>query len=177
MPLPEITVSAKTRRNKIVVRGVDISPPIALAPMVGLSHSALRTLVQEQGGVGVLYTEMLAARRLPHDNENCSPLLIRSEGEKPLFYQLVAASDQYIQAAVEKLHRLGAQGVDLNLGCPAPILKKQGAGISLAHDDEQLRKVLRSLRRNTELPVSVKIRLGESIDIGKSRKFTIDTIM
>jgi len=171
VPLPEISVSAKTPRNKLVVRGLDISPPIALAPMVGLSHSALRTLVQEQGGVGLLYTEMLAARRLPHDNANCSPLLIRSAGEKPLFYQLVAASDQYIRAAVEKLHRLGAQGVDLNLGCPAPILKKQGAGISLADDDEQLRKVLRALRKNTELPVSVKIRLGERIDIGKSRKF------
>lgn len=155
----------------LTIRGLEISPPIALAPMVGLSHSAFRTLIQDEGGVGLLFTEMLAARRLPHDNEFCSPLLIRSAGERPLFYQIVAASEQYVPAAMEKLHRLGAQGVDLNLGCPAPNLKKQGAGISLAQDREQLRKVLRSLRKNTELPVSVKIRLGENIDIPRSRQF------
>lgn len=164
-------MSEKKHNDRLVVRGVTISPPIALAPMVGLSHSALRTLVQEEGGVGLLYTEMLAAKRLPHDNEHCSPLLIRSAGEKPLFYQLVASSDLYIRAATEKLHSLGAQGIDLNLGCPAPILKKQGAGLSLAQDRDQLTKVLRCLRKNTGLPVSVKIRLGESIDVAHSREF------
>jgi len=156
---------------KLIIRGVEISPPIALAPMVGLSHSALRSLVQEAGGVGLLYTEMLAAKRLPHDNEKCSPLLVRSEGERPLFYQVVTASDEYVPAAVEKLHRLGAQGIDLNLGCPAPIMKKQGAGVSLAEDRIQLTKVLRTLRKCTELPVSVKIRLGDSIDTAGSRSF------
>ncbi|EKD35821.1 MAG: hypothetical protein ACD_75C01767G0001, partial [uncultured bacterium] len=121
-------MSDQQSQNKLIVRGVEISPPIALAPMVGLSHSALRSLVQEAGGVGLLYTEMLAAKRLPHDNEKCSPLLVRSGGEHPLFYQFVTASDEYVPAAVEKLHRLGAQGIDLNLGCPAPMMKKQGAG-------------------------------------------------
>lgn len=171
MSFSENTRLEKARSKTLIIRGLEISPPIALAPMVGLSHSAFRTLVQEEGGVGLLFTEMLAARRLPNDNEYCSPLLIRSEGEQPLFYQIVAASEQYIPAATEKLHKLGAQGIDLNLGCPAPVLKKQGAGLSLAQDREQLRKVLRSLRKSTELPVSVKIRLGERIDIDGSRQF------
>lgn len=164
-------VSDQKPPNKILIRGVEISPPIALAPMVGLSHSALRSLVREAGGVGLLFTEMLAARRLPHDNEKISPLLVRSEGESPLFYQIVTSSDQYVQAAVEKLHRLGAQGIDLNLGCPAPVQKKQGAGASLAEDRGQLTKVLQTLRRSTELPVSVKIRLGDSIDSVGSRSY------
>lgn len=164
-------MSDQQSQNKLIVRGVEISPPIALAPMVGLSHSALRSLVQEAGGVGLLYTEMLAAKRLPHDNEKCSPLLVRSGGEHPLFYQFVTASDEYVPAAVEKLHRLGAQGIDLNLGCPAPMMKKQGAGASLAEDRIKLTKVLQILRKSTELPVSVKIRLGESIDTAGSRSF------
>jgi tRNA-dihydrouridine synthase len=158
-------------KDKLVIRGLEISPPIALAPMVGLSHSALRSLVQDEGGVGLLFTEMLEAGRLPHDNERCSPLLIRSEGEHPLFYQMVTGSDQNTRPAVEKLHRLGAQGIDLNLGCPAPLQKRQGAGASLAENQERMCRVLRSLRKSTELPVSVKIRLGDSLDPRKSRMF------
>lgn len=139
--------------------------------MVGLSHSALRTLVQEAGGVGLFFTEMLAAKRLPHDNERFSPLLVRSAEERPLFYQIVTPSDEIIPAAVEKLHQFGAQGIDLNLGCPAPLLKRQGAGASLAEDREQLEKVLQVLRRCTELPISVKIRLGQSGDTRQLRDF------
>ncbi len=139
--------------------------------MVGLSHSALRSLVQEAGGVGLLYTEMLSAKRLPHDNENYSPLLVRSEGEYPLFYQIFTSSHLDIGAAVEKLHRLGAQGIDLNLGCPAPLVKRQKAGVSLAEDREQLKKVLHVLRKATELPISVKIRLGNTAESTVLRGF------
>jgi tRNA-dihydrouridine synthase B len=151
-------------RNALTVRNLRISPPLALAPMVGLSHSALRSLVQEEGGVGLLFTEMLAARRVPHDNPSCSPLLIRSAGERPLFYQLVAAEPQVIAPAVAKLHQLDAQGIDLNLGCPAPLLRRQGAGATLAGNRRLLTDILHELRRRTELPVSVKIRLGERDD-------------
>ncbi len=139
--------------------------------MVGISHSAFRSLVQAEGGVGLLFTEMLAAKRLPHDNPFCSPLLIRDESEKPLFYQIIAASEADIEPAVDKLHTLGADGIDLNLGCPAPMQKRQGAGAVLANNQVELRKVLRRLRKSTELPVSVKIRLGESLDVDTLRSF------
>lgn len=150
--------------HKLIVRGLEISPPIVLAPMVGISHSAFRSLVQGEGGVGLLFTEMLAAKRLPHDNEICSPLLIRNQSEDPLFYQIIAAREVDIEPAVAKLHQLGAQGIDLNLGCPAPMQRRQGAGAMLAEDSNRLRKVLSCLRRSTDLPLSVKIRLGKHPD-------------
>ena len=168
--MSEIRIMAsKIFQNTLLIGGLEISPPIALAPMVGLSHSALRTLVQEEGGIGLLFTEMLAAGRLPHDNENCSPLLIRSGGEYPLFYQIVTADEQAVDAATQKLHDFGAQGIDLNLGCPAPMQKRQGAGLSLTENQAQMRKVLRRLRLATELPVSVKIRLGDNLDAARLR--------
>jgi nifR3 family TIM-barrel protein len=166
-------VSDQFFNKKIIVRGLEISPPIILAPMVGLSHSAFRSLVQAEGGVGLLFTEMLAAKRLPHDNEFCSPLLIRDESEKPLIYQIIAANEGDIQPAVQKLHKLSADGIDLNLGCPAPEQRRQGAGEMLAGNHEQLCKVLRRLRKSTELPVSVKIRLGRSLDIIELRSFCL----
>jgi len=155
----------------VKVRGKVLSPPVALAPMVGLSHSALRSLVQEQGGVGLLYTEMLAIKRLPHDNAACSPLLIRTEREQPLFYQILAGGTEYIGAAVDKLEKLEANGIDLNLGCPAPLIRKQGAGASLAKNHRVMCEILRTMRGNTELPISVKIRLGKSENSGQLHDF------
>ncbi|TKB10368.1 tRNA-dihydrouridine synthase [Desulforhopalus sp. IMCC35007] len=146
------------------IRNIDIWPPVALAPMVGLSHSGLRSLVQAIGGVGLLFTEMLAAKRLPNDNPDCSPLLRRTDMERPLVYQLVSGDLEHIGPAIEKLHRLDADGVDLNLGCPAPIQKRQGAGSALALNHPQLSKILKEIRNKTELPLSVKIRLGTRID-------------
>jgi nifR3 family TIM-barrel protein len=166
-------VSEKSLQKSLIIRGLEISPPIVLAPMVGLSHSAFRSLVKAEGGVGLFYTEMLAAKRLPHDNELCSPLLIRDVSEKPLVYQIIAANEAEIEPAVTKLHKLGADGIDLNLGCPAPFQRKQGAGAMLAENHGQLRKVLRRLRKTTELPVSVKIRLGHSQNSDELRSFCL----
>lgn len=146
------------------IRDLEIWPPVALAPMVGLSHSGLRCLVQDLGGVGLLFTEMLAAKRLPSDNPNFTPLLTRTRNEKPLIYQLVTGDIDHIGAAVAKLHALQADGIDLNLGCPAPVQKKQGAGSSLALNRNKLTHILRELRKKSDLPLSVKIRLGEKVD-------------
>ncbi len=158
-------------QDRLAIRGLEIWPPLALAPMVGLSHSAMRSLVLELGGVGLLFTEMLSARRLPEENEKVSPFLIRSAQEYPLFYQLFLADDTDIEMVVERLHQLEAQGVDLNLGCPAPKLRKQGAGCYLTRRPELVQNILRKLRRLTDLPLSVKIRLGDRLNENELLEF------
>lgn len=157
--LPEPIMKAS-----LSVGDLTLSPPLALAPMVGLSHSALRTLALELGGVGLLFTEMLSVTRLPEENASVSPFLLRYPEEQPLFYQLFVSPGQDIVPAVERLHQLGAQGVDLNLGCPAPNLRKQGAGCALTNDREQVRHIVAMLRATTRLPLSAKIRLGASLN-------------
>jgi len=156
-------VSADQPPREIVVGNLSLSPPLALAPMVGLSHSALRSLVLEEGGIGLLFTEMLAAKKLPEES-CCSPFLMRTKLEYPLFYQLFLTDVEAIVPAVERLHGLEAQGVDLNLGCPAPQLRRLGAGVFLTSDPDRVRVLLRTLRKATSLPVSAKIRLGENLD-------------
>ena len=73
------------------LKGLEISPPLFLAPMAGLTHSALRRLILEQGGIGLLSTEMLSAARLPSENAQISPYLVRSAQESPLSYQLLVS--------------------------------------------------------------------------------------
>lgn len=137
-------------------------PPLALAPMVGLSHSAFRLLLLELGGVGLFFSEMLSVGRIPTENENISPFLCRSFSEKPLFYQVFTGPGQDLKPAVERLHSLDAQGIDLNLGCPAPALRKQGAGSFMEFED--VLRTVAALRAATYLPISAKIRLGRTLD-------------
>ncbi len=154
----------KMNMMRLEIRGLEISPPLALAPMVGLSHSALRSLVLELGGVGLLFTEMLSAKRLPLENETVSPFLIRSSHEYPLFYQLFISDEKNLEPVVERLHILGAQGIDINLGCPAPKLRKQGAGCYLTRKPDRVQAIIKRLRKCSDLPLSVKIRLGDKLD-------------
>lgn len=135
-------------------------PPLALAPMVGLSHSGLRSLVAELGGCGIFFTEMLAAKRLPSDNPKFSPYLHTTGIEKPLVYQLFLADTNHLEAAITKIHALGGDGVDINLGCPAPNLKRLGAGAALAGDVGRVQDIIRCARKLTHLPLTAKIRLG-----------------
>lgn len=164
-------MSAPSTTSSLSLRGLTISPPLALAPMVGLTHSALRTLVLEEGGVGLLFTEMLAARKLPQESDQASPYLIRGQEERPLFYQLFLTDKEDIVPAVDRLHELDAQGIDLNLGCPAPQLRRHGAGVFLTGDPQRVRILIKTLRTATHLPVSAKIRLGESLDEGRLLEF------
>ena len=138
------------------------SPPLALAPMVGLSHSALRLLVLELGGIGLFFSEMLSVGKLPIENEYISPYLSRTPEESPLFYQIFTGPGQDLLPAIERLHSLNAQGIDLNLGCPAPALRKIGAGSFMNHS--LVLETVRNIRAATTLPVSVKIRLGKTLD-------------
>jgi len=147
--------------------------PLFLAPMAGLTHSALRTLLLHYGGVGLLSTEMLSAKRLPMENPALSPYLVRTDIEKPLSHQLLVTGAADVEPAVAALHRLGADAVDLNLGCPAPKVRKKGGGLALMSRPETVREIIRTARRATELPLSAKIRLGETTDIGPVRDFCL----
>jgi tRNA-dihydrouridine synthase B len=157
--------------NQIQIRRLTIRPPLFLAPMAGLTHSALRTLLLSFGGVGLLSTEMLSARRLPAESALASPYLVRTPGERPLSYQLLVAAAEEVAPAVAILHRLGAAAIDLNLGCPAPKVRQAGGGSSLMADPERVRLIVAAARRLTPLPLTAKIRLGETLDEGRLREF------
>jgi tRNA-dihydrouridine synthase B len=155
-------IRSSSTNKKNVIPDLQCRPPLALAPMVGLSHSALRILILELGGVGLFFSEMLSVKRLPIENEIVSPFLCRTPEESPFFYQIFVGPGQDIVPAVERLHMLNAQGIDLNLGCPAPALRKLGGGSFMPVD--LVRKTVATLRASTHLPISAKIRLGSKLD-------------
>jgi tRNA-dihydrouridine synthase len=139
--------------------------------MAGLTHSALRTTVLAYGGMGLLSTEMLSAARLPVENAQFSPYLRKTEIESPLSYQLLLTEESHVSGAVAALHGLGADVIDLNLGCPAPQVRRLGGGSRLMEDPDRVRRLVVNVRKKTTLPLTAKIRLGERLDAAVLRDF------
>jgi nifR3 family TIM-barrel protein len=155
----------------IHIRGLTIDPPLLLAPMAGLTHSALRRIIAGFGGAGLLSTEMLSAKRLPSENPAVSPYLIRTGSEKKLSYQLLTSTPEEIGPAIDSLHAQKADAIDLNMGCPAPAVGRFGAGFRLMEEPETVRRIVAEARRRTALPLTAKIRLGAEPDVRKLRGF------
>ena len=141
--------------------------------MAGLTHSVLRQIIIGFGGIGLLSTEMLSAKRLPTESSRVSPFLIRTGSEKPLSYQLLISAAREMAPAIEALHELKADAIDLNMGCPAPAVGKIGAGIKLMEQPEHVRCLVAEARRLTTLPLTAKIRIGTELDEKKLKTFCI----
>ena len=163
--------NVQTQPQALQIRNLNIDPPLLLAPMAGLTHSALRRIMIGFGGVGLLSTEMLSARRLPTENPRISPYLIRTERESPLSYQLLTSTDKEIGRAIDALHAFKADAVDLNMGCPSPAVGKFGAGVMLMEQPDEARRIVAETRKRTVLPLTAKIRLGGDAGSGKLKTF------
>ena len=135
--------------HQIQIRNLKVYPPLLQAPMAGLTHSALRQIFSGFGGVGLLSTEMLWAKSLPTENSRISPYLIRTALEKPLSYQLLVSTDREIVPAMDALHRLQADAIDLNMGCPDRSVNKSGGGFALMEQPENARRIVIEARKNT----------------------------
>lgn len=154
------------------IRGLTVDPPLFLAPMAGLTHTAFRRMVARFGGCGCLFTEMLSARALRAEDPDRSPWLMRTPAEKPLSWQILASTPEEVEVAARAVARFGADAVDLNFGCPAPDIRKRGGGSRLMESPALASEIVRAARKSAgELPLSAKIRLGESEDEGYLAEF------
>lgn len=164
-------LNAKGFEREMIIGHKKIWPPLLLAPMAGLTHSALRTTMLEFGGIGLLSTEMLSGTRLPTEDIRHSPYLVRTELEQPLSYQVLLTDQKAVPRVFAVLHRCKADMIDLNLGCPAPNIRKAGGGSSLMDEPQRVRAIVSCARKHTALPLTAKIRLGESLNIERLRDF------
>lgn len=137
---------------------LEISPPLVAAPMAGLSHRAFRRLLAELGGVGLFNTEMLSARALRHESPGKSLHVSPSGSDRPLCLQVFASRPEEIGPAVERGETWAPDVWDLNFGCPAPEIVKQGAGSALMASPDAARSMAREMRRCVRGPLTFKIR-------------------
>lgn len=140
----------------------DLNFPLTLAPMVGLSHVALRRLVQDympKNATTFWPTEMLNSRRVPTENLKTTPETLRRPEESNLVPQILGNEELAIQKSVHRLiEEWGASGIDINMGCPVQKALKHNYGVSLMGDVDYAARVVEFTKKNSRVPVSVKLR-------------------
>jgi nifR3 family TIM-barrel protein len=149
------------RPAPLQIGSLQVFPPLVLAPMAGLTHAPLRRLLGELGGVGLYYSEMLSARALRHEVPGRSRLLSATEKARPLCLQIFAAEPEQIPPAVAAGAAWKPEVWDLNFGCPAPEILKQGAGAALTRDLGRAWRMAEAMRAAAAGPLIFKIRAEE----------------
>lgn len=146
--------------DSLNLRGRKIEPALFLAPMADITHSAFRRLISDFGGYGALFTEMLGGKALLHEDISNSPFTKRRKSEGLVFYQLMLSCDEKIRSIIDRLSAVNPEAIDINLGCPAPLVRKSGAGAALYDRMDILHRVLDAVRSAWQGILTVKCRLG-----------------
>jgi tRNA-dihydrouridine synthase len=148
--------------------------PLCLAPMVGLTHVALRLVVRDYQPLGaktIWPTEMLNSKKLPIEDLSRTPETMRAEDETGLVPQILGNEEKSIALSVEKLIAWGAEGIDINMGCPVQKALKHNYGVALMGDAGYAAEVVRMTVKNSSVPVSVKLRAGNQGDFDYLYRF------
>lgn len=132
---------------------------VFLAPMAGVTDLAFRLICKEYGS-GLLYTEMINAKALCYDDEKTKGMLKIEEEEHPVAVQIFGSEPEFIAGATEILNEHSNEILDINMGCPAPKVVKNGDGSALMKTPELAAKVIEAAAKKSKKPVTVKFRKG-----------------
>ena len=139
---------------------VQLDPCRALAPMAGMTDTAFRRLVKRQGGCGLVVTEMVSAEGLVRGIGRTLEYAEYTEEERPVSIQIFGGDPGKMAAAAEIVEGMGADIVDVNMGCPVPKITKHNAGCGLMKEPLHAANIVRSMTEAVRIPVTVKLRAG-----------------
>ena len=141
------------------IGNIEITGRAALAPMAGVTDAAYRRLCAEFGAAYTV-TEMVSAKAIPYSYEKTARLADTSGDRGPVFLQLFGSDPFDFGLAARKAAESGPAGIDINMGYPVPKVAGNGAGSALLKDPAKCAAIVAAVKRNTDLPVTVKIRAG-----------------
>ena len=138
---------------------LEIDGNLILAPLAGYSDRAFRKVCRAKGA-SIAVTEMVSAEGLARDNEKTEDLLLRFEGEDNLIMQIFAPDKDPVSRSISRLLSYKPSAIDINAGCPVPKVVKNGCGSALMKTPEKIYEIVTFLKQNTDVPITVKFRLG-----------------
>jgi tRNA-dihydrouridine synthase B len=139
---------------------VDLASPLAIAPMAGMTDTAFRRLVKRHGGCGLVVTEMVSSEGLVRGIDRTLEYAEYTQEERPVSIQIFGGDPEKMAAAAQVVEGMGADIVDVNMGCPVPKIAKHNAGCSLMREPAHAAGVIRAMTRAVTIPVTVKMRAG-----------------
>ena len=144
--------------KKLKIGNVELENNLILAPMAGVTDLPFRKICKEFGP-GLVCTEMISSKAIYHDDTK-TKLLMNTEGERRPISMQIFGSDEETMGYAAKYVSERADIVDINMGCPAPKVVKNGDGSKLLLDIEKAEKVIKAVVKNSTKPVTLKIRKG-----------------
>ena len=141
------------------IGNVELENNVFLAPMAGVTDLPFRILCKEMG-CGLVYSEMVSAKGILYDNKNTTELLEVDAKERPVAVQLFGSDPEILGAMAKKIEEYPIDIIDVNMGCPAPKIVKNGEGSCLMKTPELVGKIVRSLVESQKKPVTIKFRKG-----------------
>jgi tRNA-dihydrouridine synthase B len=141
---------------------VPLQTPFAIAPMAGMTDTAFRRLVKRHGGCGLVVTEMVSSEGLVRGIDRTLEYAEYTEEERPVSIQIFGGDPAKMAAAAQIVEGMGADIVDVNMGCPVPKIAKHSAGCSLMREPSHAASIIGAMARAVKIPVTVKMRAGWS---------------
>lgn len=144
--------------KKLKIGNVELENNLILAPMAGVTNLPFR-MICKKFEPGMVCTEMASAKAMFYNDQKTKRLL-NIEGEKrPISFQVFGSEEESMGYAAKKLSEF-ADIIDINMGCPAPKVVKNGDGSKLLLDLEKAKSIMSQVVKNSNVPVTVKIRMG-----------------
>lgn len=141
------------------IGNVSLDNRVFLSPMAGVTDLPFR-LICKQKGCGMLYTEMINAKALCYNDENTKKMTKIEDEEHPIAIQIFGSEPEYMGRATEILNSHPNEILDINMGCPAPKVVKNGDGSALMGNPKLAEEVMKAVVKNSTKPVTLKIRKG-----------------
>jgi tRNA-dihydrouridine synthase B len=142
------------------IRDILIDPPLILAPVAGHTDSLFRQAIKGLGGCGLVVSELVSTEGMTRRQGRSSYLTRFEEAERPIAIQIFGSDSARMAASAAMVEELGADIVDINLGCPVKKVVRQGGGSNLLRDLPLMEKILQAVRRTIKVPLTAKIRSG-----------------
>lgn len=138
---------------------LSLKSEMILAPMAGITNLPFR-LINRDFGVALTFTEMISANGLIRGMKKTLRYLNFHPGDTPLGVQIFGSDPAILADAAKIMTDMGADLLDLNMGCPVKKVVKTGAGAALMKDPSRIAAILKAVRNGTHLPLTVKMRAG-----------------
>jgi len=145
--------------NKLKIGDVEIPSNVILAPMAGITDATFRGICASMG-CELTYTEMVSAKGMSYNNKNTAPLLEIHPSEHFRSIQLFGSEPDILAAMAKKLDDSPFDIIDINMGCPATKIVKNGDGSALMKDPDKIGRIVETVSKASKKPLTIKIRKG-----------------
>ncbi len=142
------------------IGAVALTSPLVVSPMAGMTDTAFRRLVKRHGGCGLVVSEMVSSEGLVRGMDRTLEYAEYTEEERPVSIQIFGGEPDRMAEAARVVEGMGADIVDINMGCPVAKVAKHNAGCSLMREPGHAARIVAAMVKAVSIPVTVKMRKG-----------------